>query len=384
MPAIDFEIKLTLNARLGDQRIRVDFQNKNIQLTKNDEQEIKIVLSYRDDVNRIKLINFSQFEPSPAPHIQIKEMSINGYPVRDFYHLLSFDMRNNHFVENKKIEHPRVINFNGTLYLEVGANRDRFTWFPLTFSNNKSGMVFRNDLLNCTDDTGCWSDKCIHQPMWQKFDFERYVHCDHYEYIALGCSVTAGTGILKKQSWPSLLEQDGSNVLNLGVPGGGIDQIFLNVRELINRKVKFSKIIILLPNTGRQLLRILKQGYFFNYLIQVGSELSVNHFNIFFKKKELFEICKKHQKKLVMSNYHKKNENIIRRLLSFLNKNSVNFYISSWNNDTYDILKSLVKEKNLLPKFNEEGDKSVGIDGSHPAENIHKKWIETIKKQISH
>ena len=85
-----------------------------------------------------------------------------------------------------------------------------------------------------------------------------------------------------------------------------------------------------------------------------------------------------------MSNYHKKNENIIRRLLSFLNKNSVNFYISSWNNDTYDILKSLVKEKNLLPKFNEEGDKSVGIDGSHPAENIHKKWIETIKKQISH
>jgi hypothetical protein len=384
MTSIDFEIKFTLNARLEDQRIRLDYQNKNIILEKNNKQEICLVVSYRDDIDRIKLIDFSQFNPAHSPHIQIKEMSINNYAVKNFYQLLSFDMKNNRFVENKKIAQPQMIDFNGSLYLEVGANRDRFTWFPNNFSKDKPKIVFKNANLNCTDDIGCWSDKCIHEPAWQKFDFEQYVRCDHYEYIALGCSITAGTGILKKYSWPALLNQNGKNVLNFGVPGGGIDQIFLNVKELIRKKIKFSKIIILLPTPNRRLLRIPKHGYIFNHLLMVNHSEVLNHFNIFFKKQELDDIYKKSQRKLVMSDSYKRNRNIIIRLLSFLDKNSVNFYISSYNDDVYNILKACVKEQNLLPKFNEERDNSVGIDGLHPAESIHKKWIDTIKEQISY
>ena len=72
MTAIDFEIKLTLSAHLEDQRVRLDYQNKNILLEKTNEKEIFLVVSYRDDIDRIKLIDFSQFEPKSFPHIQIK------------------------------------------------------------------------------------------------------------------------------------------------------------------------------------------------------------------------------------------------------------------------------------------------------------------------
>jgi len=56
--------------------------------------------------------------------------------------------------------------------------------------------------------------------------------------------------------------------------------------------------------------------------------------------------------------------------------------MSSWSKDTYEFLTDSIAETNLLPMFNEEGDDSRGIDGSHPAENIHEKWVKSIEKQI--
>lgn len=385
MNSIKFEIKLTLTANLYNQRIQLFFQNKNILLEKNNTKEITLFVSYNENVNRIKLIDFSQFLPESDPYIKIQKMSINDYEVKDFYHFLSFDMKDNPYVENKKINYPSVIDFNGTLYLEVNSNRDRFTWFPLTFSAEKTGMIFRNNELNCPNDIGCWSGCTYeHDPAWQKFNFDLYVLKNHYDYITLGCSITAGTGILKKNAWPNLIEKEGNDILNFGVPGGGQDQIFLNVKELIRKKIKFSKMIILFPSSGRRLLRISKHGLFFNYFINSNMEYNLDHFNIFFKKDELNDICRKSQRKLVMSDYLERDTRIIKRLISLLTKESIDFYVSSWDDDIYNILQSCVDKINLLPQFNADKDQSVGIDGKHPADNIHKKWFETIKKQISH
>ena len=88
-------------------------------------------------------------------------------------------------------------------------------------------------------------------------------------------------------------------------------------------------------------------------------------------------------RRLVMADVYRRNERIVKRLISFLGKNSVDFYISSWDDDTYDLLKSCVTEPNLLPKFNEGKDASKGIDGWHPSEKIHKRWIDNIKELIN-
>lgn len=385
MNSIEFEIKLTLTANLTNQRIKLFFQNKNLLLEKNNTKEIILFVSYNEDVNRIKLIDFSQFLPESDPYIKIQKMSINDYDVKDFYNLLSFNMKDNLYVENKKINYPKMVNFNGTLYLEVDKNKDRFTWFPLTFSKSKNQIVFKNDFLNCSNEVGCWSGCTVeHNPAWQKFNFNEYVEQIHYDYIALGCSVTAGTAILKKDAWPNLLKQEGWNVLNFGVSGSGNDQIFLNVKELLRKKVKFSKMIILLPGVGRQLLRISKHGYFFNCFISASGKVEKNHFNIYFKKDELESIYKKAQRKLVMSDYYKRDILIIKKLLSLLHTNSIDFYISSNDDNIYDLLESCVGKKNLLPKFNKDKDNSVGVDGKHPSGDIHKKWVEDIKNQISH
>lgn len=420
MNSIEFEIKLTLTANLTNQRIKLFFQNKNLILERNNTKEITLFVSYNENVNRIKLIDFSQFLPESKPYIKIQKMSINDYDVKDFYHLLSFDMKDNLYVENKKINCPQMIDFNGSLYLEVNSNRDRFIWYPITFSKNKNEIVFRNDDLNCPNKIGCWPDghDHNHNPPWQQFNFDQYLRHkdmilfkyqgidrylfnepvqvdllptsiqylrhDYYDYIALGCSVTAGTAILKRDAWPSLLEQEGWNVLNLGVPGGGNDQIFLNVKELLRKKIKFSKMIILCPSSGRRLLRIPKHGFFFNCFINSNKEYKLDHFNIYFKKNELHNIYRKAQRNLVMSDYLRRDTRVIKRLVSLLIKNSIDFYISSWDDDIYNILRSYVHEKNLLPQFNAEKDRSVGVDRRHPAEHIHKKWFDIIKNQISH
>lgn len=386
MNSIKFEIKLTLTANLNNQRIQLFFQNENLLLEKNDVKEIKLIVSYNENVDRIKLIDFSQFLPDPTSHIKIQKMTINDYVVEDFYNLLSFDMKDNLYVENIKIDQTQMIDFNGTLYLEVNSNRDRFTWYPSTFSKNKNGIVFRNENLNCPNEIGCWSDgyNHNHNPPWQKFNLDQHLIHDHYDYIALGCSITAGTGILKREAWPNLLDQEGYNVLNLGVPGGGHDQILLNVKEILSKGIKFSKMIILLPGLGRRLLRLSKHGYFFNFFIKANMYFPETHFNIYFKRKELIDIYEDARKKLVMGDHFKRDTRIIKRLIHLLRTNSIDFYISSWDDDIYDVLESCADKKNLLPKFNEDKDNSVGVDGKHPHEDIHKKWFKTIKNQISH
>jgi len=65
-----------------------------------------------------------------------------------------------------------------------------------------------------------------------------------------------------------------------------------------------------------------------------------------------------------------------------LQKQQVNYYISSWHNDTYEYLKTVTGKDRLLPKFNEEDDHTKGIDGEHPSEKIHYLWTQKIKNKI--
>jgi len=385
---ISFTLKLLLQSNLKDNKIRLDFENENILLENNNEKEIVFNLTFNKETKNIPLITFSQFKADPLPSIKIKKLFINGYEVRELYKFFSFDMKDNLYVENKNILETELIDFNGVLNLEIQKNIDQFLWFPYTFSTERNSIVIRNSILSCQSEYGCFPELgCVHKDPWQRFNFDKYIDKDYYDYIALGCSVTAGTGILKKLSWPSLLEDNGEkNVLNLGVPGGGCDAVFLNIKEFIKKKVNFKKMVILLPDEGRRVFNIRKNGYFFNLVLSHSSPDDIigdGKFNIFFDKEELEEIVRINKRKLVLNSY-KRDDKIIKRLIRYLNENNIDFYISSYNVNSYRILESCVERKNLLPMFNKEDNQSKGKDGIHPSEKIHEKWVNSIKKQIGY
>ena len=85
-----------------------------------------------------------------------------------------------------------------------------------------------------------------------------------------------------------------------------------------------------------------------------------------------------------MITYHdpRRDQKVIERIIKILKNTDNEFYMSSWCEETYQFLESLPIQEHLLPMFNEDGDASTGRDGSHPAEQIHRKWVESIKHQI--
>ena len=78
----------------------------------------------------------------------------------------------------------------------------------------------------------------------------------------------------------------------------------------------------------------------------------------------------------------KRDHKIIKRIVKLLTSTGRDFNLSSWSESTYEFLQSFLDKEVLLPRFNEGNDKSVGQDGVRPAQQIHKKWVESIKTQL--
>ena len=357
-----FNIELTLQADLKDNKIILQFDNDQVIMSGGESTVVRMRLPFSDLYERLELIKFSCFKAAPSTTILIQKVTINGFDVRYFRPLFSFTMKDNAYVDDRKIEETDNVNFNGILYLETKKNRDRFTWFPFTYSKSKTGMVYRND-----------------DPTWKRYQLEQR----EFDILAFGCSVTAGTGIEKDRAWPSLL---GGDTLNLGVPGAGCDTILNNVKYMIDQKIRYSKIIILFPNAGRRLYRLQKHGIHFNIPMVADKEPDgpINHgkFNIFFDRDELSKYARKKSKELVMKYDPKRDQKIIKRIVKLLTSTGRDFNLSSWSESTYEFLQSFLDKEVLLPRFNEGNDKSVGQDGVHPAHHIHNKWVESIKTQL--
>jgi len=387
---IIFTLELTLEAKIEDDEIKLQFGDKETIMKNGDIKKVQFRIGFSDEQDRIKLIELSGFNPNPSTEIVIKKLVINGYEVRDFRPLLSFDMIDNLFVENKKMEVTDRVCFNGVLNLETQKHRDRFTWFPNTYSKQRSGIVFKNGILNCQSQYGCFPELgCHHDPEWKKFDLTSPLDGVIPDIVVFGCSFTAGSGIEKNRSWPRLLELNyGKRVLNLSVPGGGCDSILNNINHLIKRNIKMKKVIILFPDEGRRLYRFRKHDYFFNFPFLVGhaikniEPIDAGKFSIFFEKDELNTYAREKSKELVLKYNPSRDHKIIKRITKILHSNGVEFHLSSWSKSTYQFLESFLNGVNLLPMFNEKGDKTVGIDNEHPAEHIHEEWVKSIEKKI--
>ena len=231
---IPFKVTVFLRADLAN-KIRIDHGQGYTIIGNNEHRRITIDLSYNGQI-KIPFLKVSGFKADPTSHVKIEKFEINGYPVRDF---------------------------NGSLNIEPKL-KDRLVWFPYSYSTNRNHMVYLNSILNCQSEYGCYAEgTCLHDPPYKLFDPEGCRSDTPYDFVTLGCSFTSGTGIKKSLAWPSLLAENGKEVLNLGIPGVGNDAILLNAKQLKKRKIKFRKMIILLPDDVRRLFRVKKHGLFF-------------------------------------------------------------------------------------------------------------------------
>lgn len=266
--------------------------------------------------------------------------------------------------------------------MDNNLKQDRTKWFPYTYSRYKNDLIYLNSILNCQSEYGCTLKKeCEHDPKWQILDIKNFLNQENYDFLALGCSVSYGCEIKKKETWAGLVAESYS-VANLSFPGAGIDAIFNNLKILVeNTNYRFKKIILLLPTLYRKTFKIKKQGLWFNFPLNVNhnSTRKIYHPNFAFRPQEMEKIEKNFHIELIKSGeiFGKK---VLLRLLKWLKSNNLNFYISSWDDDVYDILKKECSSVSLLPKFNRHYKRDLSI--GHPSSDAHRHWFEQIKNQI--
>lgn len=382
---IPIKLKLHLKADLNDSQIKIIHGGKVTSLTGTERKSLELNINY-DGEHDLEICEFQGFGTSPDTSIAIERLEINGYEVNDFYSMLYFGMTNNLFVENKRIRGIDNVCFNGKLGIDSSdKSRDRMVWFPWTYSHNRNDMVWSNETLNCQSHIGCYgSADCLHDPPYKIFDSKK-IRGDDYDFVALGCSYTAGTGIDKRLAWPSVLEDRRKiKILNLGVPGGGFDTVLINLKWLVRNKIQFKKVVILLPAPGRRVSIVRRHDLYF-HLVTCGTEVSDigdGKFCIFFQKDELTSLWHRCHRKMVIGSDSSRDEKILRRMARFLESNNLDFKIGSWSTPTDWLLRSHFRSQNVLPMFNPTGIHDKGADGQHPAEHIHQKWVDLIENKI--
>ena len=105
------------------------------------------------------------------------------------------------------------------------------------------------------------------------------------EYVlVMGCSHTYGTGLHEYERYSNLVEEKiGLPVINLGVPGIGINFMLLNIMKLINSNLVKPKVLICqnpnlyrlsLPRTDKELLNIVPNNKKYQSLYEDNSLLT--------------------------------------------------------------------------------------------------------------
>ena len=195
----------------------------------------------------------------------------------------------------------------------------------------------------------------------------------------MGCSVTYGSDIKKKDTWRSQL----SDSIDLSVPGIGIDALWHNLKFIMKQtKVRFNKIIILLPSLTRRTHKIYKDGLVFQFLININ-EKPTHHPNFAFKPKEMDKIIEEQKRHLVETGkeYNKLQLDGLCKWLKQNHGQNTKFFISSWDTEVYSILTEKIKsQKVLLDMFPK--DYKPNTANLHPSADAHRFWFDQIKNKI--
>lgn len=347
--------------------------------------------------NAVKICRIEGFRPGLDQRIVIKGITINDRPQdnESFFDLLDFCVTGNRFTQDHVITNCHEICFNGDLLLAVPRNRDRLFSCPYYYSTKKDDFVFMNSLLDEYDgDVMPYrNDPRPSRKMYLNRPHHEYSTEKLYDLACFGCSVTYGTGLARRDRWSDLLSTD---PLNLAVPALGIDGIFLQVKNALE-KFQFQKIIMLLPNFERRLVRLrlprvdawcripvtpgrmewhhsrIKHWAWQQMGIQHDRD-DLEHWKRTYVQKTRTLIEES------MTSGNRTGQRILDRLLRLCDDSGRPYFVGSWDEEVQGALSDRVEPHRLLPSFTypDRPWNDWAMDGQHPGPHSHRRWARLI------
>lgn len=228
-----------------------------------------------------------------------------------------------------------------------------------------------------------------HACTWQGPNFDYYFNKlgfrfsddipDSIDMGAFGCSFTAGLGLPDSYLWHNVLATELKlTSLNFGVSGASaksISELFL----ITSKHIQMKHAVFLLPSYNRMQIGIkhMKKDMLTHLSLIPGlkSELSYSYgvdVEMLYKYIPNDEQIKTFKNDMYLIDYVAKNRN-------------VKLYLSSWDAETYNLLKSLkLKNSIILPLWasesKEQAESDLARDKKHPGPIHHKQWVNAAKE----
>ena len=289
-----------------------------------------------EQINQKEVFDFSGYSPSDNNQ---KAMCVlqDGQQQLDLQTIASFEMQNNLYVKNAKIENCNEICFNGQLIIEF--NKEWLRHNILAGANLDEGYVNWNEIS--------FSDEAV---------------------FCVGDSFTFGTGVAPNENWPSMLE---GKVCNFGSNGLSHDGCLQNIKYILEHSKHVKQIICLLPAASRKLFKFDFLGC--NGMISMDTKITRKfplEYSLEIQNIKNFIISKNIEEHWIKT---------CTDIIALCKENDVNCWLSSWDKDMY----IHIPEKNRLPIFPDmDTFKERATDELHPHKKHYDLFVELIKPYI--
>ena len=382
---MQLKIEILFSSLVQGNPIHITHSGTTLLVDKDIDASILLELDYEMQ-DFIELLTLKNMLPGKGQQISIRGILINGVLLKDWRKFCRFDIMDNRFADNSTRQAWYELCFNGTLFLDVSANSDQFFWFKYYHSACRTDFVYDNDILDCNAPHHCFGvcasvSGTTHKNLFLNSPYHPdYSAGSSYDYGCFGCSMTSGTALLRGQEWPALLKKNNS-VINLSVAGLGADGIFLNLYRALD-SFDIKRIVILLPDLSRRLLRFTVDGQHFRIPITVNSVPSVEEDNVcvWFRYPWLWDRVSVTKKNILSDFGDKYSKKIILRMLDFLKRRGLPFWLSSWSPETYEFLSLATSPDRLLPMFYRDRG---ALDNRHGSAKSHLDWLSSVYPVIT-
>ena len=341
--------------------------------------------------DQLDLMSLSGITAGLRQQVSVIGITRNDLDFVDWRAYCVFEMSDNPYVENKKMDRCFELCFNGTLRLDIGRFREQFDHTSHYHSGRRDDFVFANQHLSVNDAHDYWCyDACGDRATWDQthmakhFDNQPYLPVYrgqvHFQYGSFGCSYTRGTALARGEEWPALLHRDAPAVINLAEAGIGADGIFLNLTRALE-EFRLDRVIILFPRLERRLQRSFRDPWHLRFPLTVMSlDQEAPCDPMYVSTSQWADIKAKFRHDLMSGQLVRRSQRIIARVVRLLRDRGVPAWYSSWDVDTYRYLESFDLGSALLPQFpaNDRG----ALDGLHPSAEAHQQWYAQIRDHI--